>query len=65
MSVEWLEDRLAPNGAPLAGNDGPFTVLHSQTLNNIAILANDSDPENDPLTYVAHSLENFHYFPPW
>ncbi len=47
--VETLEDRCLPSGAPPVAVADSFSVLHDHQL--IAYpLANDSDPENDPLT---------------
>lgn len=45
---------ITTNDSPVAGNDGPFTTPANTPLNIPAgtVLANDSDPENNPLTPI-------------
>jgi subtilisin-like proprotein convertase family protein len=40
-----------PNGQPVAADDG-FSVPADTTLRGASVLANDSDPENSPLTAI-------------
>ncbi len=44
--------RLTPNIAPVANNDEVTTYRNTQTV-EIAVLANDNDPENKPVTIVS------------
>ena len=55
LSVQYSPPSVVSPDAPTAGDDGPYTVDEGGTLNvGIAtgMLANDSDPNGDPLTAV-------------
>src|SRR5262249_27344976 len=56
LTVETLERREMLNGAPMAMNDS-YSVVHGHTLSLSApgILANDVDPDHDPLTAIQMS----------
>ena len=41
--------------APVAANDGPLNVAEGGTLNGTSVLANDTDPNGDPLTAILES----------
>ncbi|MGQ9574251.1 MAG: Ig-like domain-containing protein [Thermoguttaceae bacterium] len=44
-----------PNMPPVANDDGPYSVVHDQTLNvppQGSVLLNDGDPNGDPITLV-------------
>ena len=45
------QENLQPNGAPVAQNDSASTSEDQSVT--IAVLANDSDPENDPISVVS------------
>ncbi|MBX9679583.1 MAG: tandem-95 repeat protein [Gemmataceae bacterium] len=47
MMVEALEDRQLLNAAPIAANDGLFSVHKGATLQNLDLEVNDSDPDGD------------------
>ncbi|MEN8178484.1 MAG: Ig-like domain-containing protein, partial [Pseudomonadota bacterium] len=49
-SFDWVINDV--NQAPVAVNDGPFTVIHDTSL-VLDVLANDSDADGDTLTVVA------------
>lgn len=54
LAFDWLEDRDCPSGlAPIAVNDTFSQLVGGDLTGNV--LANDSDPENDPLTAVLAS----------
>lgn len=50
--VDVLYERTAQNGSPVAGNDSGFATTHNTplSLSASALLANDSDPDGDPIS---------------
>lgn len=53
LALEVLEGRIVPNAAPVAYNDGAYSVHHGQPLlvsEGGGVLANDTDADTDPLT---------------
>ncbi len=53
-STETLGPRVYANRPPVAGND-TLTVAMNAAATLVAVLGNDSDPDNDPLTITAVS----------
>ncbi len=53
--VDVVYNRSTVNTVPIAGNDNGFTVSNSNSISIAAatLLANDSDPDGDPLTITA------------
>ena len=47
------------NRAPIANNDGPLFTSEGTLLTNIDVLANDFDPDGDPLTLSVQPETNF------
>ncbi|NLX18534.1 MAG: tandem-95 repeat protein [Desulfobulbus sp.] len=45
------------NDPPVARDDGPYDILEDTPLDSIDVLANDTDPEDDPLTVVAATVD--------
>ncbi|QQG65847.1 cadherin-like domain-containing protein [Desulfobulbus oligotrophicus] len=45
------------NDPPVARDDGPYDILEDTPLDSIDVLANDTDPENDPLTVVDATVD--------
>ena len=54
-STETLGPRVYANRPPVAGND-TLTVAMNAAATLVAVLGNDSDPDNDPLTITAVSV---------
>ena len=48
----------AVNDAPVASNDGPLTTAEDTPINNINVLANDTDVDGGPLTVTSATATN-------
>ena len=59
--IEALEDRQLMNVAPIALNDGPFSVQKGSLLQNLDLKANDSVPVGDVATVSISSYPNQGY----